>query len=129
MHNLCFQPGRRFYHEELGFNFRITNLQAALGRSQLERMDQVVAKKRWIGREYTKRLMGLPALQLPVEEAWARSVYWMYGVVVSEVTGMDAEMVARKLAEHGIETRPFFWVWMSNRFSGTADGSSINLTR
>ena len=108
LRNLCFQSGRRFYHEELGFNFRITNLQAALGRSQLERMDQVVAKKRWIGREYTKRLMGLPALQLPVEEAWARSVYWMYGVVVSEATGMDAETLARKLAEHGIETRPFF---------------------
>src|SRR2546426_8444591 len=74
LRNLCFQTGRRFYHEELGFNFRITNLQAALGRSQLERMDQIVAKKRWIGREYTKRLTGLPALQLPVEEAWARSV-------------------------------------------------------
>jgi perosamine synthetase len=108
LRNLCFQAGRRFYHEELGFNFRITNLQAALGRSQLERMDQVVAKKRWIGREYTKRLTRLPALQLPVEEAWARSVYWMYGVVVSEATGMDAEMVARKLAEYRIETRPFF---------------------
>ncbi len=108
LRNLCFQPGRRFYHEELGFNFRITNLQAALGRCQLERMELIVAKKRWIGREYTKRLTTLPALQLPVEEAWARSVYWMYGVVVSEATGMDAAMVARKLGEHGIETRPFF---------------------
>ena len=108
LRNLCFQPGRRFYHEELGFNFRITNLQAALGRSQLEHMEQIVAKKSWIGREYTRRLAGLPGLQLPVEEAWARSVYWMYGVVVSEATGMDAETLARKLAEHGIETRPFF---------------------
>src|SRR5713226_331800 len=108
LRNLCFQPGRRFYHEELGFNFRITNLQAALGSCQLELMDQIVAKKRWIGQEYTRRLMGLPGLQLPVEEAWARNVYWMYGVVVSEATGMDAEAVAPKLAEHGIETRPFF---------------------
>ena len=108
LRNLCFQSGRRFYHEELGFNFRITNLQAALGRSQLEHMEQIVAKKSWIGREYTRRLAGLPGLQLPVEEAWARSVYWMYGVVVSEATGMDAETLARKLAEHGIETRPFF---------------------
>jgi perosamine synthetase len=108
LRNLCFQPGRRFYHEELGFNFRITNLQAALGRCQLERMEQIVAKKRWIGREYTKRLMNLPGLQLPVEEAWVRSVYWMYGVVVSETTGMDAETMTQKLAEHGVETRPFF---------------------
>jgi perosamine synthetase len=108
LRNLCFQSRRRFYHEELGFNFRITNLQAALGRSQLEHMDQIVAKKRWIGREYTRRLRGLPGLQLPVEETWARNVYWMYGVVVSESTGMNAETVARRLAKHGIETRPFF---------------------
>jgi len=102
------QSGRRFYHEELGFNFRITNLQAALGRSQLERVEQIVSKKRWTGWEYTRRLARLPGLQLPVEEAWARSVYWMYGVVVSEGTGMNAETMVRQLAEHGIETRPFF---------------------
>ena len=108
LRNLCFQPGRRFYHEELGFNFRITNLQAALGLAQLERMDQIVAKKRWMGQEYTKRLQDVPGLELPVEEPWARSVYWMYGVVVSAETGMDATAFAQKLAGHGVETRPFF---------------------
>lgn len=108
LRNLCFLPKRRFYHEELGYNFRLTNLQAALGLAQLERMDEIVAKKRWIGREYTHCLQGLPGLQLPTEEPWARSVYWMYGVVLSEETGMDAAEFARRLAEQGVDTRPFF---------------------
>jgi perosamine synthetase len=108
LRNLCFQPDRRFSHAELGFNFRLTNLQAALGLAQFERMDQIVAKKRWIGQEYKKRLQGIPGLQLPVEESWARSVYWMYGVVLSKDTGMDASGLARKMTDRGIETRPFF---------------------
>jgi perosamine synthetase len=108
LRNLCFQTERRFSHEELGFNFRFTNIQAALGLAQLERMDKIVAKKRWMGQEYTNRLQGIAGLQLPVEEPWARSVYWMYGVVLSEDTGMDASAFARKLVDRGIETRPFF---------------------
>jgi len=108
LRNLCFQPGRRFYHERLGFNFRLTNLQAALGLAQLERMDQIVAKKRWMGQEYTRQLKDVACLQLPVEEPWAHSVYWMYGVVISEETGMDAAEFARRLGEHEIDTRPFF---------------------
>jgi perosamine synthetase len=108
LRNLCFQPQRRFYHEELGFNFRLTNLQAAIGLAQLERMDQIIAHKRWMGREYTHQLKDIKELQLPVEEPWAKSVYWMYGVVLSEETGMDAVQFAQKLLEKGVETRPFF---------------------
>jgi perosamine synthetase len=108
LRNLCFQADRRFYHEALGFNFRLTNLQAALGLAQLERVDEIVARKRKIGAEYTRRLKGVQGLQLPVEEPWARNVYWMYGVVVSEGTGMDAPTLSKKLAAHGIQTRPFF---------------------
>ena len=108
LRNLCFQPGRRFYHEELGFNFRMTNLQAALGVAQLERIEEIIAQKRWIAREYNCRLAGLKNLQLPVEEPWARSVYWMYGVVLNEAAGMEAPLFARRLKERGVETRPFF---------------------
>jgi perosamine synthetase len=106
--NLCFQPQRRFYHEELGFNFRMTNMQAALGVAQLERMDEIVKKKRWMGQEYTRQLQGVPGLQLPVEESWARSVYWMYSIVLSEETGINAEGFAKQLAKRGVQTRPFF---------------------
>jgi perosamine synthetase len=108
LRNLCFQPDRRFYHQELGFNFRLTNLQAALGVAQVERIDEIVSRKRWMGKEYTHRLKGIKHLQLPVEESWARNVYWMYGVVVSEETGMDACELAQKLKQRGVETRPFF---------------------
>jgi perosamine synthetase len=108
LRNLCFQADRRFYHENLGFNFRLTNLQAALGLAQLERMDEIVARKRTIGDEYTRRLRGIKGLQLPVEEPWARNVYWMYGVVLSEEAGMDAQAFINKLAAHSVETRPFF---------------------
>jgi perosamine synthetase len=108
LRNLSFQAGRRFYHEEVGFNFRLTNLQAALGLAQLERIAAIVERKREIGAEYTRRLKALGGLELPVEESWARSVYWMYGVVVSESTGMDAAQFAARLKERGVETRPFF---------------------
>jgi perosamine synthetase len=108
LRNLCFHGDRRFHHEELGFNFRLTNLQAALGLAQLDRMEEIVARKRWIGREYNERLAGLKGLQLPVEESWARNVYWMYGVVLDEELGIDATVFGQRLKQRGIETRPFF---------------------
>jgi perosamine synthetase len=108
LRNLCFQPQRRFYHERLGYNFRLTNIQAALGLGQVERMEQIVARKRWMGQEYTRRLNNIDALQLPVEESWARNVYWMYGIVLAEETGLDAAWFAQRLREKGVETRPFF---------------------
>ena len=108
LRNLCFQPQRRFYHEELGFNFRLTNLQAAMGLAQVERIEEIIERKRWMGREYTVRLADIDGLQLPVEESWAKNVYWMYGVVLGKETGMDAAVFAQKLRDRGIETRPFF---------------------
>ena len=108
LRNLCFQPDRRFCHEELGYNFRLTNIQAALGLAQLERIDKIVARKRWIGHEYTRRLKDVKGLQLPVEEPWARSVYWMYGVLLSKELGMDADRFGQRLSDLGVDTRPFF---------------------
>jgi perosamine synthetase len=108
LRNLCFRPERRFYHTELGYNFRLTNLQAALGLAQLERFEEIMAKKRWMGQTYTERLKDIAVLQLPVEEPWARQVYWMYGIVLDESTHMDAVEFARKLQALGVQTRPFF---------------------
>ena len=108
LRNLCFHPDRRFYHTELGYNFRLTNLQAALGLAQLERFDKIVAKKRWLGQSYTEGLKDIAVLQLPVEESWARQVYWMYGLVLDESTNMDAVEFANRLQSVGVQTRPFF---------------------
>ncbi|MCX6068473.1 MAG: DegT/DnrJ/EryC1/StrS family aminotransferase [Chloroflexi bacterium] len=108
LRNLCFRPERRFFHTELGYNYRMTNLQAALGLAQLERFEQILAKKRWMGAAYTEHLHGIPYLQLPVEESWAKQVYWMYGLVLDESRGMDAMEFAKRLDALGIQTRPFF---------------------
>ena len=108
LRNLCFHRERRFYHTELGHNFRLTNLQAAIGLAQIEHMPETIQKKRWIGETYTQRLMHIPTVQLPVEEPWARQVYWMYGLVLDESIGFNAVEFARRLLVEGIETRPFF---------------------
>jgi len=108
LRNLCFRPERRFYHTEFGYNYRLTNLQAALGLAQLERFGEIVTKKRWMGQTYTERLKDIPFLQLPVEEPWVKNVYWMYGVVLDGAAGMDAAEFARRLRALDVETRPFF---------------------
>ena len=108
LRNLCFRPERRFYHTELGGQFRLTNLQAAIGVAQLERMDQIIARKRWMGEAYTERLKDISSIQLPVEEPWAKQVYWMYGLVLDEAIGMDATELAQRLLQLGVQTRPFF---------------------
>lgn len=108
LRNLCFKKERRFYHTELGNNYRLTNLQAAIGLAQMERIEESVTKKRWMAHAYSQRLSDIPALQLPTEEPWAKNVYWMYGIVLDESTGMDAVEFARRLSENGVMTRPFF---------------------
>jgi len=108
LRNLCFRPERRFYHTEVGYNYRLTNVQAAMGLAQLERIDQILEKKRWVAAQYTGRLAGLDSIHLPVEEPWARQIYWMYGLVLDEQAGMDALEFAKRLSGRGIETRPFF---------------------
>ena len=108
LRNLCFRPERRFHHEDVGYNFRLTNIQAALGLAQLERIGEIVARKRWMGHEYTRRLKDVQGLQLPVEEPWARSVYWMYGAVLGGDVDIDAGLFAQRLKDCSVDTRPFF---------------------
>lgn len=106
--NLCFQSGRRFYHDELGENYRMTNLQAAMGVAQLERIEQIVSRKRAVAAAYTERLRSCEALQLPMEREWASSTFWMYGVVADKESGVTGSDIARRLLGHDVETRPFF---------------------
>jgi perosamine synthetase len=106
--NLCFKEGRRFYHEELGGNYRITNLQAAVGTAQMERIDEFIEIKRRNGASYNKHLSDFKWIQRPVEKKWAKNVYWMYGIIISETTRFNAESFAKLLSEKGISTRPYF---------------------
>jgi perosamine synthetase len=109
LRNLCFQPQRRFVHERLGWNLRMTNLQAALGVAQLERIDEFAARKRAMGKRYTELLSGVPGLQLPLSKAdYADNIYWVYGLLLADEVDFDAAEAIRKLASRGIGCRPFF---------------------
>jgi perosamine synthetase len=110
LRNLCFQPQKRFVHEELGWNLRMTNLQAALGLAQLERLQEFVARKRHMGDRYTQLLTDQPGLQLPLAKtAYADNIYWVYGVVLRPEVPVDAEKIMHLLKHQNIGTRPFFW--------------------
>jgi perosamine synthetase len=86
----------------------MTSLQAALGLRQIARMEQIMARKRWAAAAYTERLRDLRCLQLPAQMDWARSVYWVYGLVLADDVPFDAHAFALRLAASGVETRPFF---------------------
>lgn len=108
--NLCFKPEKRFVHEELGWNFRMTNMQAALGLAQLEKLERHVVIKRNMGKNYTKLLRNVNGIQIPVEKtAYADNIYWVFGIVLKDEVPFDADTAMKKLSEKGIGTRPFFW--------------------
>lgn len=110
LRNLCFQPELRFVHEELGWNFRLTNLQAAVGLAQLERLDEFIEKKRYIGNYYTNQLQGTIGIQLPLPEtSYAKNIYWVYGIVLEPEISFQANYVIKEMHKLGIECRPFFW--------------------
>jgi perosamine synthetase len=129
LRNLFFAPPRRFVHEELGWNLRMTNLQAALGCAQLERLDEFVRRKRAMGARYTERLQGLKGVQLPLaRNADAHSIYWVYGLVLDDEVPFDAEEAMRRLARLGVGCRPFFWPMHEQpvfRRMGLFDGESL----
>jgi perosamine synthetase len=110
LRNLCFQPRKRFVHERLGWNLRMTNLQAALGLAQLERLDEFVTRKRAMGQRYTELLKSLLGVQLPLAHTdYAENIYWVYGLILDEAAGLNAEEAMKRLAAKGIGTRPFFY--------------------
>ncbi|MBF0280773.1 MAG: DegT/DnrJ/EryC1/StrS family aminotransferase [SAR324 cluster bacterium] len=110
LRNLCFQTHQRFVHEEWGWNLRMTNLQAALGVAQMERLEEFVQRKRHIGARYTELLKGVEGLELPlVKTEYAENIYWVFGLVLKEEVPFDAKEAMRRLAIEKIGTRPFFW--------------------
>ncbi len=110
LRNLCFGKEQRFVHEALGWNFRMSNVQAALGVAQLERIEQTVAKKRTIGRWYEELLGDLESIErAPAQMPYADNIWWVYGVVLSDALPIAALEAMKQLAARGIATRPFFW--------------------
>jgi len=110
LRNLCFQSDKRFIHDEMGWNMRMSNVQAALGVAQLERIDSTIKKKQWIGEEYNKLLSDVDGIELPCPStAYAKNIYWVFGIVLADNVSCNADSVMARLSEKNIGTRPFFW--------------------
>lgn len=111
LRNLCFEPdGPRFVHHEIGWNYRMTNLQAALGVAQLEQIDAFLIRKREIGKFYHENLAFLESkgFQLPtVKTAYADNIYWVFGMLAP--SPLEKEKIVDALSKNKIATRPFFW--------------------
>lgn len=101
-------PQRRYWHPVIGYNYRMTNIQAAIGLAQLERVEELIERHRYNARLYPELLKELPSLVFPVEREWASHVYWVYGILLKD-SHQRRNQVMEYLAKRGIETRPFFY--------------------
>jgi len=102
---------RKYWHEVVGFNYRMTNLQAAIGVAQLEKLDKFIEKKRQIAKWYAEELKELEEkglIKLHPEMNWAKCVYWMYSILIENKTKIGRDGLIRILEESEIETRSFF---------------------
>jgi perosamine synthetase len=107
--NQAKQKQNPYWHPEIGYNYRMTNMQAALGVAQLERIDELIAIRARNAVHYQRRLSALPGLTLPPCAEWAENVYWMYTVLVEDDYGLDRDTLMGLLRQQGIETRPAFY--------------------
>lgn len=107
--DMAFTKERRFLHHEIGYNYRMTNLQAAIGLAQLEKIDEYVTARRRNARLYNELLKNIEGITLPIEKEDSKNVYWMYSILIDmEKFGMSRDDLEKKLKNDGIETRPFF---------------------
>ncbi|MHC4397394.1 MAG: DegT/DnrJ/EryC1/StrS family aminotransferase [Planctomycetota bacterium] len=121
---------RRYWHTEIGFNYRMTNLQAALGLAQLERIEQMICKKRQIFEWYKHCLKGLKGVSLNPEMPWARNVFWMVCLVLESDVGVRRDELMAKLKDERIDVRPFFYPvsQMPMYCDGTVNSVAYNLS-
>ncbi len=109
LRNLCFGEDR-FIHEEMGNNYRMTNIQAALGVAQLERINSIVDKKRWIGMNYNRLLKDIEGIERPIVKTnYCSNIFWVYSIVLKDHMDLTAKDLMKELDKHGIGTRPFFY--------------------
>ena len=102
-------PDKRYWHDIIGFNYRMTNLQAALGVAQLKKIDCLITKKRRIATEYKNILKDLSDITPMREMPWAKSVYWLYSLLVEDGFKVSRDDLMKILAENGVDSRPLFY--------------------
>lgn len=104
----AFSADRHFWHQYVGFNYRMTNMQAAIGLAQTERMESLVAARRRNAHRYAEALADVPGLTLPEEYGDVKNVFWMYSLLVEDGFGCTRDQLRNALAARGIETRSMF---------------------
>ena len=110
LRNLSFNPNQRFVHASIGWNYRMTAMQAALGLSQLSRMAEVLTHKKEIGNHYRELLQDVEELTLPLPSyRESDNVYWVFGVVLGPDSPISSKDAMEALRQRGIGTRPFFY--------------------
>jgi len=100
---------KRYWHTEVGFNYRMTNLQAALGVAQLERIDELLEKKKEVFSWYQKELNGIEGINLNRQAVWAKNVFWMVCIEFDGYSEMARNDFIQKLKSEGIDSRPYFY--------------------
>jgi perosamine synthetase len=105
---LAFGDKNKFMHKAIGYNYRMTNLQAAIGHGQFAKIEQIIASKRMLAEKYRSRLSGRSDIELPAELSYARNVYWMYHILLKGAAGGRRDEVITRLADRGVETRENF---------------------
>jgi perosamine synthetase len=108
LRNMAFDAERRFVHAETGYNYRMTAMQAAVGCAQMERLAELLARKRALAARYRERLVGTPGLVLPPAMDWCEHTYWMFGVLIEDGFGPTRDELVDALRAAGVETRYFF---------------------
>jgi len=103
-------PNRRYWFDVVGYNYRMTNIQAAIGCAQMERVDELVEAKKNIAKLYNKCLMNISNITLPIEKNHTTNTNWMYSIILNSYCRGKREKLREKLEESGIETRPFFYL-------------------
>ncbi|MBW2003581.1 MAG: aminotransferase class I/II-fold pyridoxal phosphate-dependent enzyme [Deltaproteobacteria bacterium] len=103
-------PERKYFHPYLGFNYRMTNLQAALGCAQLERVDDILLSKKKIYQWYIEGLKDISVLEMPPNNEWSESVYWMFSVILDEEKAqITRDQLLQALKDRNVEGRPLFY--------------------
>jgi perosamine synthetase len=106
--NFCYGKKQKFQHEKIGFNYRLSNVSAAMGLGQFRRIDAILARKNEIHDIYSERLRGMQGLRLPVERPWAKSVLWMFNASLDPTIGISLEDFISRMEGHNIEVREAF---------------------
>ena len=111
LRNLCFGKQDRFNHEDIGWNYRMTNLQASLGVSQLKRIRSIVGRRHRVGNEYFQKLKNNKNIYIPeTTRSYAKNIYWVIAFVITNKNlKIDGKKLMKMLLKYGIQTRPFFW--------------------